>query len=59
MHGFKLDDLKERCEECGKIVPKKEIGTLTITDEARGLIGRHFYCYECGKRLVENNLTLN
>lgn len=56
MQGFKLDDLKETCEGCGKIVPKKEMGTLTITDERLGLVEKHFYCYKCGKELVKKNI---
>lgn len=51
IHGFKLDDLKQRCEICGRALPEKEMGTLTITDQETGQTEKHFLCLECGKEI--------
>lgn len=52
LEGFKLDDMKQRCEDCGRTFPRKEIGTLTIT-QGTGHQEKHFLCLECGKKLIE------
>ena len=54
IHGFKLDDGKKRCEGCGRTFPENEMGTLTITDQRTGRSEKCSYCYECGKKLIEN-----
>lgn len=51
IHGFKLEDLKQRCEICSRALPEKEMGTLTITDQETGQTEKHFLCLECGKKI--------
>jgi hypothetical protein len=53
IRGFKLDDGKARCELCNKVVPKEQIGTLTITYRDTGESETHQVCLECGKKLEE------
>lgn len=52
LEGFKLDDLKQRCESCVQTFSVKEIGTLTITNEVTGATEKHYLCLECGKKLT-------
>ena len=54
VHGFKLDDDKQRCARCGRGFPKVELGVLTIKNEKTGEKDKYPICYKCGLKLIEN-----